>query len=224
MSIVLCKNALCCRWPCLNSLGSAALTGPPGISVESYDTMPLGAGTRLGPYEIHALLGAGGMGEVYRARDTRLARDVALKILPLEVAGDPSRRERFEREARAVAALNHPNIVAIHDGFAGWYHDLFRGRRLRLVHSLQWRRASPDLRRRRRRCGTLRPSAGSRTRGELTHPPDSCAVGRRSRTAHTCRQRNPHLQQLCLARHHPGRQDASLPEYSRIMVQPAGRA
>ncbi|SPF43382.1 Serine/threonine protein kinase [Candidatus Sulfopaludibacter sp. SbA4] len=77
--------------------------------------MPLAAGTRLGPYEIVAPLGAGGMGEVYRARDTRLGRDVALKILPADFADDPSRRQRFEQEARAVAALNHPNIVAIHD-------------------------------------------------------------------------------------------------------------
>jgi serine/threonine protein kinase len=72
-------------------------------------------GTRLGPYEIVALLGAGGMGEVYRARDTRLHRDVAIKILPAEVADDPDRRARFEREARAVAALSHPNILAIFD-------------------------------------------------------------------------------------------------------------
>src|SRR5690348_5081070 len=77
--------------------------------------MPLAPNTRLGPYEILAPLGAGGMGEVYRARDTRLARDVALKILPAELAADPSRRQRFEQEARAVAALNHPNIVAVYD-------------------------------------------------------------------------------------------------------------
>jgi eukaryotic-like serine/threonine-protein kinase len=77
--------------------------------------MPLSVGNKLGPYEILAPLGAGGMGEVYRARDTRLGRDVALKILPSEVAGDTSRRQRFELEARAVAALNHPNIVAIYD-------------------------------------------------------------------------------------------------------------
>src|ERR1051326_2049163 len=76
--------------------------------------MPL-MGTRLGPYEILAPLGAGGMGEVYRARDTRLGREVALKILPSAVVDDPSRRQRFEQEARAVAALNHPNIVAIYD-------------------------------------------------------------------------------------------------------------
>jgi Tol biopolymer transport system component len=77
--------------------------------------MPLNTGTRLGPYEIIAPLGAGGMGEVYRAQDSRLGRDVALKILPDGVAGDPARQQRFETEARAVAALNHPNIVAIYD-------------------------------------------------------------------------------------------------------------
>ena len=75
--------------------------------------MPLAAGTRLGPYEIVAALGAGGMGEVYRARDARLGRDVAVKVLPAAVATDPDRRARFEREARAVAALSHPNILAI---------------------------------------------------------------------------------------------------------------
>src|ERR1017187_2084234 len=72
-------------------------------------------GDQLGPYEILSPLGAGGMGEVYRARDKRLGRDVALKILPADVANDPVRRQRFEREARAVAALNHPSIVAIYD-------------------------------------------------------------------------------------------------------------
>ena len=77
--------------------------------------MPLSPGDKLGPYEILAPLGAGGMGEVYRARDARLARDVALKILPPEMAGDPSRRHRFRQEAQAVAALNHPNIVTIYD-------------------------------------------------------------------------------------------------------------
>jgi eukaryotic-like serine/threonine-protein kinase len=77
--------------------------------------MALAPGTKLGPYEIVAPLGAGGMGEVYKAHDTHLNRDVALKILPADVAGDPSRRARFELEARAVAALNHPNIVAVYD-------------------------------------------------------------------------------------------------------------
>jgi serine/threonine protein kinase len=76
--------------------------------------MALAIGTRLGPYEVVALLGAGGMGEVYRARDTRLDRDVAIKILPETVGSDPDRLARFEREARAVAALSHPGILAIH--------------------------------------------------------------------------------------------------------------
>ena len=77
--------------------------------------MKLTTGMRLGPYEIVSPLGAGGMGEVYRARDTRLGREVALKILPAEVAADPGRQQRFEQEARAVSALNHPNIVSVHD-------------------------------------------------------------------------------------------------------------
>src|SRR5713226_6555623 len=77
--------------------------------------MPLSVNDKLGPYEILSPIGAGGMGEVYRARDTRLGRDVALKILPADVAADPARRQRFETEARAVAALNHPNIVAVYD-------------------------------------------------------------------------------------------------------------
>src|SRR5262245_56488662 len=76
--------------------------------------MPLVAGTRLGPYEIIAPLGAGGMGEVYRAHDPRLGRDVALKMLPASWASQPERLVRLEREARTVAALNHPNIVTVH--------------------------------------------------------------------------------------------------------------
>ncbi len=77
--------------------------------------MTLASGSKLGPYEIHSTLGAGGMGEVYRARDTRLGRDVALKILPESFARHGDRLHRFEQEARAVAALNHPNILAIFD-------------------------------------------------------------------------------------------------------------
>jgi serine/threonine-protein kinase len=77
--------------------------------------MPLPAGARLGPYEILAPLGAGGMGEVYRARDTRLDREVAVKVLPEALARDEAALARFEREAKAVAALSHPNILAIHD-------------------------------------------------------------------------------------------------------------
>ena len=77
--------------------------------------MALITGTRLGPYEILSALGAGGMGEVYKARDTRLDRIVAIKILPAHVASDPDLRGRFEREARAVAALNHSHICTLHD-------------------------------------------------------------------------------------------------------------
>ncbi len=76
--------------------------------------MPLAAGTRLGTYEIVALLGAGGMGEVYRARDPRLKRDIAIKVLPADVTSSPDRLVRFEREATTVAGLNHPNIVVLH--------------------------------------------------------------------------------------------------------------
>src|SRR5690242_18531132 len=76
--------------------------------------MPLSIGEHLGPYEVLALIGAGGMGEVYRARDTKLDRDVAVKVLPAAVARDPERLARFEREAKVLAALNHPNIAAIY--------------------------------------------------------------------------------------------------------------
>ncbi len=76
--------------------------------------MPLAPGSRLGPYEILAALGAGGMGEVYRARDPRLGREIAIKVLPADVADRPDRLARLEREARTVAALNHPNIVTLH--------------------------------------------------------------------------------------------------------------
>ena len=81
------------------------------------NSVPLTGGTRLGPFEIVAPLGAGGMGEVYRARDTRLGRDVAVKILPSHIAVDLAFRDRFEREARAVASLSHPNILAV---FVRW--------------------------------------------------------------------------------------------------------
>jgi hypothetical protein len=93
-------------------------------------------GTRLGPYEIVAPLGAGGMGEVYRARDTRLGRDVAVKVLPTAIASDPDALARFDREARAVAAINHPNILALHDigthdGVAHAVTELLEGETLR---------------------------------------------------------------------------------------------
>src|ERR1044072_3195462 len=76
--------------------------------------MSIAPGSRLGPYQVLAKLGQGGMGEVYRAHDTRLQRDVAVKLLPESLAADPVYVERFQREARAAAALSHPNIVTIH--------------------------------------------------------------------------------------------------------------
>ncbi|MBI3048682.1 MAG: hypothetical protein HYY76_10280 [Acidobacteria bacterium] len=88
----------------VGAVAAAVLTDAPGAL----------AGRRIGAYSLLALLGAGGMGEVYRARDTKLGRDVAMKVLPASVAHDPSRRARFEREARLLATLNHPHIAAIH--------------------------------------------------------------------------------------------------------------
>jgi len=79
------------------------------------EQMALAAGTTLGPYEILSLIGAGGMGEVYRARDPRLGREVAIKVLPHDRVADESRRQRFIREARAASALNHPNIITIYE-------------------------------------------------------------------------------------------------------------
>ena len=77
--------------------------------------MALTSGTKLGPYEIVAPLGAGGMGEVYRARDTRLEREVAIKVLPANLTSDPSLRQRLEREAKAISKLSHPHICTLHD-------------------------------------------------------------------------------------------------------------
>src|SRR5499427_7137334 len=77
--------------------------------------MSLVPGTKLGPYEVVGPLGTGGMGEVYRARDTRLERTVAIKILPVQVSSDPVRKQRFEREAKTISNLNHPNICTLHD-------------------------------------------------------------------------------------------------------------
>src|SRR6202795_3615087 len=77
--------------------------------------MTLAAGTKLGPYEIQSPLGAGGMGEVYRARDTRLERDIAIKVLPANLSSDPNLRQRLEREGKAVSKLAHPHICTLHD-------------------------------------------------------------------------------------------------------------
>jgi serine/threonine protein kinase/Tol biopolymer transport system component len=101
-----------------------------------FATMPFDMNTQLGPYKVISLIGSGGMGEVYRARDTRLLRDVALKVLPASFTNDPDRLRRFEQEARAVAALNHPNIVSVYDvGSAAGVHyivsELLEGETLR---------------------------------------------------------------------------------------------
>jgi serine/threonine protein kinase len=94
--------------------------------------MSLDPGTRLGPYEVLAPLGAGGKGEVYRARDPRLGRDVAVKVLPSGFSADAERLHRFEQEARAAAALNHPNILAVHSRAAhGRRAPGAKGRRVR---------------------------------------------------------------------------------------------
>src|ERR1700745_1402243 len=77
--------------------------------------MGLAAGTKLGPYEIVALIGARGMGEVYRAKDTRLERTVAIKILPAHLSSDPVRKQRFDREAKTISSLNHPHICVLYD-------------------------------------------------------------------------------------------------------------
>src|SRR6202453_153309 len=77
--------------------------------------MPLAPGAKLGPYQIQSLLGSGGMGEVYRARDTRLGRDVAVKVLPDHLSTDPDLKKRMEREAKAISSLNHPHICTLHD-------------------------------------------------------------------------------------------------------------
>ena len=98
--------------------------------------MTLSAGTKLGPYEIVSPLGAGGMGEVYSARDTRLGREVAVKVLPPSFSQDANRLRRFEQEARAVSALNHPNVVSLydvgqHDGAPYVVIELLEGETLR---------------------------------------------------------------------------------------------
>src|SRR5437016_405104 len=98
--------------------------------------MSLTRGMRLGPYEVLDLLGTGGMGEVYAARDARLGREVAIKILPPEVAADADRLRRFETEARAAAALNHSNLLAVYDigadaGVSYIVTELLEGRTLR---------------------------------------------------------------------------------------------
>ena len=100
------------HWSTLRRSGVTPSPRPERIIL---DGLALTLGTTLGPYEIQSPLGAGGMGEVYKARDTRLDRTVAIKVLPQQVAADPALKQRFEREARTIAALNHPHICTIHD-------------------------------------------------------------------------------------------------------------
>ncbi len=95
--------------------GGEAAAAEPGRRQDTKRTMSLERGTRLGPYEVLEPAGAGGMGEVYRARDTRLDRIVAIKVLPTELSENPEYRQRFEREARAASSMNHPHICTIHD-------------------------------------------------------------------------------------------------------------
>ncbi len=107
--------------------------------------MPIPSGTKLGPYQISTVLGVGGMGEVYRAHDSRLHREVAIKVLPEHVATDRDRIARFEQEARATAALNHPNIVALYDvgtdrGTAYVVSELLTG----ATHCREIRSSSPN--------------------------------------------------------------------------------
>jgi serine/threonine protein kinase len=101
--------------------------------------MGLTSGAKLGPYEIVSPLGAGGMGEVYRARDTRLGRDVAIKVLPEDLSSNPDLKARFEREARAISALSHPHIchlydIGSHDGTDYLVMELLEGESLQRLH------------------------------------------------------------------------------------------
>ena len=136
--------------------------------------MSLDAGTRLGPYTIVSLLGRGGMGEVYRARDERLGRDVAVKVLPADLNADPDRRSRLDREARAAAALNHPNIVAIHDVGC----ELLEGRTLRAL--LEEKRITPErvVDDARQIPRTRSPRSSGRAAWRRRHSCSRCSAGR----------------------------------------------
>jgi eukaryotic-like serine/threonine-protein kinase len=127
------------------------------------EKLALLTGTRLGPYEVLGLVGAGGMGEVYRARDSRLGREVAIKTLPASLADDPERLRRFEREARAVASLNHPHVLTVHDvgTHEGVPYVVTVRRRGRSYRRALRRRAGRLLR---PRTGTRRLAAGAAAR------------------------------------------------------------
>jgi len=127
------ESLLAQRSPAVGTLDGTALVAAAELAGDR--SVTLAPGRRLGTYEILARIGAGGMGEVYRARDTRLGREVAIKTLPREFKGDPDRSARFEREARVLASLNHPNIATIHgveegDGVTGLVLELVPGETL----------------------------------------------------------------------------------------------
>ena len=110
--------------------------------------MPLSPGSHLGPYEVLTLIGAGGMGEVYRARDPRLGREVAIKVLPHDRVADESGRQRFIQEAQAASALNHPHIITIHEiesanGIEFLVMEYIRGKSLDAPHSIEHRDMKP---------------------------------------------------------------------------------
>ena len=136
--------------------------------------MTLAPGARLGPYQIVAPIGAGGMGEVFRARDTRLGREVAVKVLPGGAAADPERRARFEQEARSASALNHPNIVTLldigdADGVSFIAMEHVEGRTLReLVAGARPLRRAQDPRH--RRPARRRAGQGPRRRHRAPRP------------------------------------------------------
>jgi eukaryotic-like serine/threonine-protein kinase len=135
--------------------------------------MPLGPGARLGPYEVVSAIGAGGMGEVYRARDTRLGREVAIKVLPELLASDPDRLARFEREAQLLASLNHPNIAIIHGleesgGVPALVMELVEGYRPSIRRRSRW--PIPSQRRTRRRRSAHHHPAELEACGKLMTP------------------------------------------------------
>ena len=135
-------------------LNPLALSGSNPGRARPHIICPFGAQHRYpsGPYQVISFIGAGGMGEVYKARDTRLQRDVAMKVLPTSVASDPEQRARFEREARAVAALSHPNVLAIFDSGS---HE---GRLYAVTELLEGETLRDRLRR--ERSLSARPSTG----------------------------------------------------------------
>ena len=157
--------------------------------------MRLTPGVRLGPYEILALLGSGGMGEVYRARDTRLDRHVAVKVLPAAHVADPAFRQRFEREARTIAALNDPHICTVHDvgregGIDYLVMELIEGltlgarleaSRLPLKEAIAYGRQIASALERAHRGAVSR--AGGRPRRRAPHPRGCRAEGNRARLA-----------------------------------------